>query len=289
MRVAIITDVVLSQWVGGGTLVNDYMAQRMSEAGHQVQFIAINGNANGWDVADHALIDLYLVTNIPFMTSAQMLQLMQSGKPYVVFRHDVASICYLPDAASQPSTPLVLALFQHARANIFISNIQLAYYKKLGEIPRTLVMPPPLDLSAFVDAQRVDRQGHLYIGEISEQRGIRESLEAMQNNPEPGPIAFYGQVTAPELAGAIDAAKGHRHVEIAHDMIAPLMNSYRHFYYHPRIIDAFCLKVLEAELCGMELHVNRTNIGRYYFDATASQLADFMKNQSVEMILQLLH
>jgi hypothetical protein len=289
MNIAIITDLVLNQWVGGGTLVNDYLGRRIAQAGHFVQFIRITADHNGWEHADHAQIDLYLVTNIPGMTPAQMVQLMQSGKPYVMFRHDVASICYLPEPASHPSAALVLALFQHARANIFISNIQLAYYRKLGEIPRTLVMPPPLDLSEFMDQRRAGRQGHLYIGEISEQRGIRESLQAMQSNPDTGPIAFYGQVTAPELGTAIDAAGGQRHTEIAHDQIAGLLNNYSHFYYHPRIIDAFCLKVLEAELCGMQLHVNRTNIGRYYYDASAEQLASFMKKESVEMILQLLH
>lgn len=289
MNVAIITDLVLSQWVGGGTLVNDYIARRIAEAGHAVQFLCITADHNGWDAADHSRIDLYLVMNIPFMTPAQMVQMMQSGKPYVMFRHDVASICYLPEPASHPSAALVLALFQHARANIFISNIQLAYYKKLGDIPRTLVMPPPLDLTAFVDERRAGRQGHLYIGEISEQRGIRESLQAMQGNPDQGPIAFYGQVTSPELGAVIDAAGGQRHTEVAHARIAGLLNTYSHFYYHPRIIDAFCLKVLEAELSGMQLHVNRTNIGRYYYDASAEQLASFMKKESVEMILQLLH
>lgn len=289
MRVALITDVVLSGWVGGGTLVNDYIARRIEQAGHFVQFLQINGERNDWDTVDHGGIDLYLVTNIPFMTQGQLLQLMQSGKPYVMFRHDVASICYLPEPASQPSAALVLALFQHARANIFISYIQLAYYRKLGDIPRTLVMPPPLDLSEFTNQNRPDRKGHLYIGEISEQRGIRDSIQAMQANADGGPFRFYGQITAPELADEIVVAGGERCSEIDHSLIAPLLNAHQHFYYHPRIIDAFCLKVLEAELCGMQLHVNRNNIGRYYFDATAQQLADFMKQQSVDMILHLLH
>jgi len=289
MRIALITDVVLAQWVGGGTLVNDYIARRMELVGHQVQFLQINSKCNDWDGVDHADIDLYMVANIPFMTATQILQLVQSGKPYLVFRHDIASVCYLPEPAQHPSVALIKVLFQNARANIFISNIQLAYYKRLCDIPRTLVMPPPFDLMEFVNLQKPDRAGHLYIGEISEQRGIRESIEAMQANPDLGPMHFYGQVTSVELESIISNAGGERNSEVGHSKVAHLLNTHKHFYYHPRIIDAFCLKVVEAELCGMQLHVNRNNIGRFYFDATADQLADFMRGQSMEMLFKLLY
>lgn len=72
MRVAIVTDVVLAQWIGGGTLVNDYLAQRMRQAGHDVQFLSINATQNDWAIAAHDAIDLYFVANIPFMTNEQI-------------------------------------------------------------------------------------------------------------------------------------------------------------------------------------------------------------------------
>ena len=289
MRIALITDLVLSEWVGGGTLVNDYMARRMEAAGHQVTFLQLNPQRNDWDRADHSAIDLYLVTNIPYMGAQQIVQLANSGKPYLVFRHDIASVCYLEQPAEHPAAAVMRALFGAARANIFISNIQLAYYRRVCDISNTVVMPPPLDLDAFVDQQRGNRAGHLYLGEISAQRGIAESLQEMAAQADAGPIAFYGQLTDAALLQAIEAAGGARFADVPHDSIPELLNRYRHFYYHPKIIDAFCLKVVEAELCGMTLHVNKTNIGRYYFDATARQLADFMKRQSVETILQLLY
>jgi len=287
MNIAIITDYLLSHWVGGGTLVNDYLGRRITAAGHKLEFILINGDENGWETAVHTRIDLYLVTNIPYMTEAQMRQLMLSKIPYVMFRHDVASICYLPDAASHPASGLILDMFRGARSNIFISNIQLAYYRRMGSIDRTVVIPPPLDLSEFTDTGMVERQGHLYIGDINEQRGIFESLQSMKANPEGGSFSFYGEVDV-DVVPVIEAAGGKVFPVIAHSLVAPLMNTKRHFYYHPKMIDAFCLKVLEAELCGMELHVDRGNIGRFYYDATAQQLADFMKNQSVDMILEML-
>jgi hypothetical protein len=285
MRIALVTDVVLADWVGGGTLVNDYMASRMRASGHQVEFLQINPQRNDWDSTDHTAIDLYLVTNIPHMNGAQIAQLVHSGKPYLVLRHDIASVCYLDEAASHPAAAVMRLLFGGARANIFISPIQLAYYKRVCDFSNTLVVPPPLDLDAFVDQQQSDRAGHLYIGEISVQRGIVDSLQAMQAQADGTPMAFVGQSSDAQLLQAIEAAGGQRFADVAHAAIPALLNRYRHFHYHPHIIDAFCLKVVEAELCGMTLHVNKANIGRYYFDATARQLADYMKQQSMNSIL----
>jgi len=289
MNIALITDLVLSEWVGGGTLVNDYLAGRIRSAGHTVDFVQINSQRNDWDSIDHGAIDLYLVMNIPYMVGSQQAQMVGSGKPYVVFRHDIASVCYLDNASSHPAAEVVRALFGGARANIFISPIQLAYYQRVCEVKNTLVMPPPLDMQPFVDQQRRDRAGHLYIGEISAQRGITKSLVAMQAHADGTPLAFYGQAADPALLQAIEAAGGQRFAEVPHGAIAPLLNRYRHFYYHPRIIDAFCLKVLEAELCGMTLHVEHNHIGRYYYRETAQELAQFMRQQSVDMILSLLY
>ena len=289
MRVAIVTDLDLADWVGGGTLVNDYIAQRLRGAGHAVSFIKVNPALNGWDSADHAAIDLYFVANIPHLSSAQIQQLVTAGKPYVMFRHDIASVCYLDDPKQHPSAAIVALLFQHARANIFISSIQLAYYQRVCDIPRTLTMPPPLDVQAFHNQQRADRQGHLYLGEISAQRGITETLAAMQAQADGSARSFYGQVTEAAVLAEI-AQAGAQHLDaIAHAAVADLLNRYRHFYYHPRIIDAFCLKVLEAELCGMELHVQQKNIGRYYYSASAPELAEFMRVHSVQMILDLVY
>lgn len=285
MRVALVTDLVLSDWVGGGTLVNDYMAQRMRESGHTVSFLQINPQRNDWDSADHSAIDLYLVTNIPHMVGSQIAQLVQSGTPYLVFRHDIASVCYLDGAASHPAASVMRALLGAARANIFISPIQMAYYRRVCEFTNTLVLPPPLDLDDFVDQKHSERSGHLYLGEITAQRGILDSLAAMQAQADGSPLTFVGQCQDTQLQRAIADAGAQRFGDVAHDQIPALLNRYRHFHYHPHIIDAFCLKVLEAELCGMTLHVNTANIGRYYFDASARQLADHMKHQSMDSIL----
>jgi hypothetical protein len=176
-------------------------------------------------------------------------------------------------------------LFGGARANIFISPVQLSYYQRVCSFSNTLVIPPPLDLDEFFDQRSAGRIGHLYLGEISAQRGIDETLLAMQAQNDGTPKAFVGQVSDQHLVKAIEASGGSCSPEVMHEEIPALLNRYQHFHYHPRIIDAFCLKVVEAELCGMTLHVNQTNIGRYYFDATARQLADHMKNQSVNSIL----
>lgn len=287
-HLAIVTDVTTEDWIGGGTLVNDYVAQCARQAGWRVSFIRNNPSRSDWQTFDHAAVAAYFVANIPHLGVPQLLELMQSGRPYVMFRHDVASLCYDVNPAAHPAAPLVKALFDHARANFFISNLQLNHYKRVCEVPRPVLVPPPLDLSAFVNHALPGRAGHLYLGEISRPRGVDESLAQMAASAEPGPRALYGQLTDASLETDMIQAQAQRHAEIPHQAVPDLMNQFRHFYYHPRIIDAFCLKVLEAELCGMEMHVQKENIGRYHYRESAQEIAAFMKKDSAAMILQVL-
>ena len=285
-HLAVITDLTLPDWIGGGTLVNDYVAQCARAQGVQVSYIRINPAVDEWKDFDHANVDAYFVANIPHMPVSYMLELVNSKKRYVMFRHDIASLCYTESPDAQPAARLLRFLFDNAVANFFISPLQLAYYQKVCPVPRAYCVPPPLDLGAFLDGNRAERKGHLYLGEIAAARGIEESLAAMVAQSDGTPMSFYGQAVEPPLAAQVRSAGAQIHEAIPHSEVPALLNQYQHFYYHPRIVDAFCLKVLEAELCGMQLHVNRNNIGRYFYSDPAPAIADFMKNTSAQMIVQ---
>ncbi len=284
-HLAIVTDVTLVDWIGGGTLVNAYLADCARQLGWYVSFIRINPQVDEWVNFSHEDVDAYFIANVPHMPVAYMIDLVNSGKRYVMFRHDIASICYLSDAPQQPAAKLVRFLFENSAANFFISSLQLAYYQRVCEIPRTVVIPPPLDLSRFSDEKHPNRIGHLYLGEISSVRGVEETLRQMKAEDDGEVMAFYGQVAAPDLGDMLRAQGAKVCPPVFHSDVPALLNRYRDFYYHPRIVDAFCLKVLEAELCGMNIHVSDGNIGRFYYNESAQQLALFMKNQSIEVIV----
>ena len=287
-HLAIVTDVTLAEWIGGGTLVNDYLARCAEAAGWRVSTIRIQSALNEWPGFAHDTVDAYFVANIPFMPVDAMLQLVNSKKPYVMFRHDISSICYEADPPSHTVAKLLHFLFENAAANFFISPLQLAYYQRVCPVVRPITVPPPLDLGAFANAANPTRSGHLYLGEIASARGVDESLRLMAQSGAPGPKSLYGQVAEPALEALANGLGATCHAAIAHTEVPALLNRYQHFYYHPRIIDAFCLKVVEAELCGMELHVNQAHIGRFGFRESAQELADFMRQHSAAMILQAL-
>lgn len=287
-HLAIVTDLTLADWVGGGTLVNDYFAAQARANGWQVSFICNTRFIDGWQAFDHSKVDAYFVANIPHLPASCLLQMIQSSKPYVMFRHDIASLCYEPEPNRNSLAPLIQALFAHARANFFISNLQLSYYQRVCEVPRTILVPPPLDLSNFENQNDPLRRGHLYLGEISRPRGVDESILAMLQSSEPGERLLVGQLTDEALLPSIQASGAVLRDHVSHNLVPTLLNQYAHFYYHPRIVDAFCLKVLEAELCGMELHVRREHIGRFYYRESAFEIAEFMRKESARVVLSVL-
>jgi hypothetical protein len=66
--------------------------------------------------------------------------------------------------------------------------------------------------------------------------------------------------------------------EVPRAEIPSLLSSYSVLMYHPNIIDAFCIKVVEAELAGMSLEVDRERIGRFSFDVDSVSLSRYMEH-----------
>jgi hypothetical protein len=49
----------------------------------------------------------------------------------------------------------------------------------------------------------------------------------------------------------------------------------------PNFFDSFCVKVIEAELCGMRIITIPQRIGRYCYAMDATSLAAFMQKDSL--------
>lgn len=286
-RIAILTDFTLAEYLGGASLVNDNLATQLRKGDLEVECISVNPGRDDWQHMQESGFDLILVTNISFLSLERLDAIIHGRIPYMVFRHDVASLAYQEHPRQNPLAATIDQFFRNSQANYFISEPQLAYYRRICDIDRCVVTPPPIDLDAFVDLRRADRGGVLYLGQIAEGRGIEESLAYLQEHLPGREAHFHGKVESPRSQELIRQAGGRIFPEITRrEEIAPLMNRYSDFVYHPRIFDAFSIKMVEAELCGLNIHCRKENIGRYSYPEDCRALKDRMRDHSPEIILR---
>ncbi len=281
-NILILTDYTSDVFLGGAQLVNDLIKLELERRGHHVEYVRINPDQNEWSRWDGSQ-DLTIVANIPHLDANQLIQLAQSTVPYVNFRHDIASLAYSLEPRTQPMTPVVEALFANAAFNFFISNIQLAYYQRICSIERAQVIPPPARFDGF-DNWNQERRGIMYLGPIAKERGVLDSLEYVQALGEGQTIDFFGKIQDEDLKHRILKNNCNIFPEIPRALLPRILNSYRQMIYLPHIVDAFCIKIIEAELCGIEIIAKKENIGRYYFQNSAQELKVFMENNSSKII-----
>ena len=281
-KILIIADYTSDAFLGGAQLVNDLIKQELERRGHRVDYVCVNPHLDEWSKWDGSH-DLTLVTNIPHLSANQLLSIAQSPIPYINFRHDIASIAYHAHPGSLEISALVKTLFDNAAVNFFISNIQLAYYQRICSVERALVVPPPARFDGFENWNQV-RKGIMYLGPISRERGILESLEYVRSLGPGYSIDFFGKIDDDELKNQILSDHCNIFPEVPRALLPRIFNSYRQLIYLPHIVDAFCIKMVEAELCGLEIVANKENIGRYYFQHSAQELKAFMEDSSCQII-----
>lgn len=276
-RVGFVNDYNSSLYLGGAALVNAYISKSISSADLEVVELLVNETRDDWARIESEKWDLLIVANIPYVSAERLVLLVQSQIPYILIRHDIVGFAYTESPSTHPMAGLLGALFSRAVVSIFVSPIQLAYYERICPIERKLVVPPPMDLSSFVNHQQPSRSGFLYLGPINPARGIDLAIDYVKSNFAGNTISFYGQNESDELMDLI-AKEGHFvSGPVARDEIPALMNKFSDFIYFPKIIDAFSIKMLEAELCGLRIHALQKNIGRYYFDIPSEMLRDYMR------------
>lgn len=281
-KILIIADYTSDAFLGGAQLVNELIKQELERRGHRVDYACVNPHLNEWFKWDGSH-DLTLVTNIPYLNANQLLSIAQSPIPYINFRHDIASIAYHADPESLEISALVHTLFENAAVNFFISNIQLAYYQRICPVERALVVPPPARFDGFENWNQM-RKGTMYLGPISRERGILESLEYIRSLGPEYSIDFFGKIDDEDLKNQILSNHCNIFPEVPRALLPRIFNSYQQLIYLPKIVDAFCIKMIEAELCGLEIIANKENIGRYYFQNSAQELKAFMEGNSCQII-----
>jgi hypothetical protein len=282
--IALVGDYKLDQVLGGAALVDKYMVEQLRGRGMRVEYFSINQRSSDWDRLVEGCFDGVVYSNLAGMTIAQLRWICESGSPYILFRHDIPSIVYDYQSASTELKSIFSGLFKKARCTIFISELQKNFYSRVVDLGPNIILPPPASFGGFERSGGTKRSGLLYLGPVSESRGLRRSLEWCGSNAPGSQVDIFGRVEDVELAAYAYTCGARLYPELPRHLVPQLMAKYEGLVYHPNIIDSFCIKVVEAELCGMNLYVDRSRIGRFSYSATAADLSAFMASQSVGRI-----
>lgn len=289
MKIAILNDNTIESWIGGAALVNDRIKTGLEEQGHIVDIIVCRPDKNEWKTELIFEYDFFILANFAYFPRDDITYIYNHRR-FITFRHDIPIILY-----TQPQSIFYKnmyedwqLMFDKAELIIFISPLQYKVFKYNFKIKDNFtIIPPPLKIDGFQNENYPTREGNLYLGDISDARGIRETLKIMkQTNPD-GPHVFAGKMVQPDLKQWLFENGAEYIGEIKHENVCEIMNIHENFYYYPKIYDSFCLKIVEAELCGMTIYSDYMRIGRYYYEDSPEELKQQINTDSLEFILSL--
>jgi len=281
MNVQILSD---ESWFGGASIANHRIKDELEKRGHNVTIHTINEKENTWKGDMSA--DLYIIANWAYIPKEDLEKLFKE-KNIVKFFHDIPGYMYQPKTIKyEHYYKFMQFMIDNALLNIFISPLQLEIYQRYVNIKQdnTMIIPPPKDMNNFSNILKEEDRIYdvLYLGDISNARGIYESIEIAKNNNLD--IHFIGPWVDKELVEELKENGFRVEKEIPNDKVSAIMNQYKYFIYLPNIIDSFCFKVVEAELCGCQLIVDPYRIGRYSYTETVEELKEII-NTSHEKIV----
>ena len=289
MKFAILNDETIETWTGGAALVNDKICTSLKEKGHECVIWIYGKNNKPEDLPkdlEFNQIDHFLFANIAYYPFEFMNKIMDT-KPFSTFRHDIPIILYTkpPSIFLKTFYDLWGKMFVKAKITFFISPMQKKVFEQTFAIGRSVIIPPPLDMSSFTNEKRKDRSGALYVGDISAGRGCEQALSIMKQRYPNGPWTFVGQPVHDELVKYLKTNGAMVLKATPRSDMPNIMNSHKTLIYLPVMYDSFCLKILEAELCGMEIISDTLCIGRYGYSQKAEDVVKLMK-QAVELIVK---
>jgi len=287
MKIAILNDQIPETYLGGAALVNDKIKKEFESKGHICNIIIAN-EKNDIQNIDEVIdtYDYFIFANIGYVGSENLNKIMDS-KPFITFRHDIPVILY----TQPPSERFKLfydtwgRMFKEAKMTYFISEMQASVFKQTFKVTHETILPPPLDIDNFKNEKREDRNGCLYVGDISNARGCQETFQLMQQLHPDMQKTFVGEIIDGELADVLKQHGATVLPAIDHSEMNELMNNNKYLFYFPNIYDSFCLKILEAELAGMIIYADRFRIGRYSYTQQAEELRTHMNKISLKNIV----
>ena len=291
MKYAILNDETIETYLGGAALVNDKIKTELETLGHEVDILTWNlddiNNKKQPDMKKVMSHDRYIFANIGYWPHP-VLHAIMKDKTFYTFRHDLPIVLYTQPPSIKFKTFYNTwgYMFERATASFFISPMQYNVFSTYFQVTSPITTPPPLDIGNFKNEEREDRQGCLYVGDISMARNCLETLNIMKQQDMEGPWTFVGNHNDEELVGSLRSLGAIVMDPIEHDKVNDIMNQHKTLYYFPNIYDSFCLKVIEAEICGMDVFSDTPRIGRYSYKESTSELTELINSGSLKVIIE---
>jgi len=288
MKIAILNDETTETYMGGAALVNKKIKLELEINGHEVEYFIINKDTKepkylkNWQ--DY---DFYIFANIGYFPN-DVLNYIMDNKKFITFRHDIPVVLYTqpPSIFYKAFITLWQKMFEKAELSIFISPMQEAVFKAHFKVKNSQVLVPPLDIGSFKNEQKKDRNGCLYIGDISNARGCLKTLHIMKQSFPDSRYTFIGQILDYNLVKQLELGGATVLEAIPHNEVNNYMNDYEYLFYFPEIYDSFCLKILEAELCGMKVIADTERIGIFSYNKPINELIYNMEHITISNIIQ---
>ena len=287
MKILILNDETIETYIGGAALVNNKIKTELERNGHEVNYFIINNDSKTHDIQiKWQEYDYYILANIGYF-SAEILKWVIKSKPFITFRHDIPTILYStpPSIFYKEFMTIWQDMFKNAKLSVFISPMQEAVFKAHFEVLNSKVLIPPLDVSSFKNEAKKDRNGALYIGDISPARGCVKTLDIMKKHQPDSRYLFIGKIIDQKLADYLKSNGAEVLDAIPHKEVATYMNDYEYLFYFPEIYDSFCLKILEADLCGMKIIADTERIGIFSYKTDTQKLIYNMEHNSISHII----
>ncbi len=290
-RYAIINDEDTTTYMGGAALVNEKIQQRLISDGNQCDIILINNSNRENDIPkEWYSYDYYIFANIGYCPYKFLNKIMDT-KPFITFRHDIPILLY-----SRPKSIFFKSfydtwgkMFEKAKAAFFISPMQAEIFKTTFNLPLYAVIPPPLNLKGFENKNNLNRKGSLYVGDINESRGCSQTLGIMKGIDKDGPYTFVGKITDKDCAKYLVKEGATVLDAVVHEKIPEIMNKHHTLYYFPKIYDSFCLKIVEAALCGMKLQADTLCIGCFSYKKPIEDMKEEIETKSLDFIIKTMY
>jgi hypothetical protein len=283
MKVLIINDETIESYLGGAALVNDTIKSQLEEKGHKVDYLIINKETkqvkNNWNKYDY-----YILANIGYVPDS-ILNTIINEKRYCKFFHDIPTILYTqpPSVLYQHFYHLWQKMIDNAEKNYFISPMQKTVFERIFKLKNVQLIIPPLDVKSFKNDPLMEPEGCLYVGDISHARGCYKTLQLMKNKFPKTRYHFVGKILDKQLAELLETNGATVQDAISHKDMPNVMNQYKYLFYYPEIYDSFCLKILEASLCGMSILADTYRIGLFSWEMSPQELAEEMDKFSFDI------
>lgn len=234
---------------GGAQLTNDEL---VNGCPHDIQFLTPHDvEVRGTEYLKE--FDILILNNIKFFTRPHLQAFVEHPRT-VKYERDYWNY------ADPNHAPFVKPIMEGSFLNIFYSEGQLGEFMRFHkevEFPeeRVRFFYAPVNPKVFYDFGEARRNVFVHVSSIVPHKGIQNVLQYAAEHLE-DTFEFYGRGN-PDFIVQMNAAPNCQYMGVAPNSEMPAVyNNAKHFIFLPNWYEPFGRTVVEARLCGCELHMN---------------------------------